>query len=293
MNAHAIVVSRTRLADWWTLTKPGITGLVLVTTAVGFYLASAEPLNWLLLVNALLGTALVSAGSGALNMAVEHERDARMGRTEDRPVASGRMAPLHAVVFGLALSGAGLVLLAVSVNPLTGLLACASLAVYILAYTPLKTRTTLCTLVGSVSGAIPPVIGWTAARGELEMGAWALFAILFFWQLPHFLAIAWMCREDYERAGFAMMPVLDQEGISTARQSVLQTTALIAASLLPAWLGLAGPVYLVASGVLGAAFLAFAMRFLVERSRGRARSLFLASIAYLPALLAVLAIAKN
>jgi protoheme IX farnesyltransferase len=284
-------VSRVRWADAWTLTKPGITGLVLVTTALGYYIASGS-LDWTAFLLTLAGTALVSAGSGAMNMAMEHGRDARMERTEDRPVASGRISPGWGWIYGLGLASAGSVLLAAFVHPWAGGLAAASCLIYIGAYTPLKSVTTLNTLVGAVSGAVPPMIGWAAARGDVSTGAWALFAILFFWQMPHFLAIAWMYRDEYDKAGFAMLPVVDAEGVSTARQAILQTMALIVASLIPAWIGLANPVYYFAAAALGIGFLAFSVAFMLRRSRARARGLFLASIAYLPALLAVLALTK-
>jgi protoheme IX farnesyltransferase len=225
-------------------------------------------------------------------MAIEHERDAKMTRTEDRPVAAGRMSCSTAVTFGIFLSTLGASVLAAQVNPLTGGLAAGSLLVYVLLYTPLKPVTTLNTLIGAVSGAIPPMIGWAATRNDVALGAWVLFAIMFFWQLPHFLAIAWMYRTDYARAGYKMMPVLDPDGASTSRQAVLQTMALLAASLMPGWIGMAGPVYYVTAALLGVGFLAFALAFAASRTSTRARRLFLASIAYLPLLLAVLALTK-
>jgi protoheme IX farnesyltransferase len=291
MSVQAVAMARSGVADYWALTKPGITGLVVVTTALGYYIA-AGAFDWLTLAFTVVGTALVSAGSCAINMAIEHDRDALMSRTEDRPVAAGRVSYPAAVYYGALLSLLGIVTLLVGANPLASGLAIVSLLVYVLAYTPLKTVTTLNTFVGAVSGAIPPMIGWAAAREDVSMGAWVLFAVMFLWQMPHFLAIGWMYREDYERAGFAMLPVVDPEGSATGRQAMAQTMALVVASLMPAWIGMASPVYYFAAAILGAAFLAFGIAFMARRTRARARGLFLASIAYLPILLATLALTK-
>ena len=201
------------------------------------------------------------------------------------------MAPAEAAVFGASLCGAGLVYLAFGVNLLTAALSAATMVSYLLLYTPLKTKSSVCTLVGAIPGALPPVMGWAAARGSLDTGAWILFLIMFFWQLPHFLALAWMYREDYARAGFPMLPVEEPTGASTGRQVVLQTLALLVVSLLPVGFGMAGDAYLVAALVLGAGFLGFGVSFAVSRSRARASRLFLASITYLPLLLGALALA--
>lgn len=291
MNVQAVAVPRSGAADYWALAKPGITAMVVVTTSLGYYIAAAS-FDWLTLAFTALGTALVSAGSCAINMAIEHDRDARMSRTEDRPVAAGRVSYPAAIYYGTFLSLTGLVTLIVGSGPLAAGLAALSLLVYLLAYTPLKPVTTLNTFVGAVSGAIPPMIGWAAARQDVSMGAWVLFAILFLWQMPHFLAIGWMYRRDYERAGFAMLPVVDAAGVATGRQAVAQTMALIVASLMPAWIGVASPVYYFAAAALGAAFLGFGLAFLSRRTDARARGLFLASIAYLPMLLGTLALTK-
>jgi len=200
------------------------------------------------------------------------------------------MAPAEAVAFGTILCAAGLAWLALSVNLLTAGLSVATMVSYLALYTPLKTKSSVCTLVGAIPGALPPVMGWAAARGSLEAGAWILFLILFFWQLPHFLALAWMYREDYARAGFPMLPVEEPTGASTGRQVVLQTLALLVVSLLPLAFGMAGEGYLVAALVLGAGFLGFGVAFAVNRSRERASRLFLASITYLPLLLGALAL---
>jgi protoheme IX farnesyltransferase len=218
----------------------------------------------------------------------ERRLDARMERTRNRPLPAGRMGVAEATVFGVALSAAGVAWLAVAVNLLTAAISAATIVSYLGIYTPLKTRTSLCTIVGAVPGALPPVMGWAAARGSLDMGALVLFMILFFWQLPHFIALAWMYREDYAKGGFPMLTVEDPTGASAGRQGVLQTLALLVVSLLPIGFGMAGEGYLVAALVLGTGFLGFGVAFAVERSRARASRLFLASVAYLPLLLGAL-----
>ena len=278
------------MSDFITLMKPRITLMVVLTALFGFYLASPSPMDVALLVNLLAGTALSCAGAGALNMAMEVRADGAMNRTRQRPLPAGRVPVGTAVSFGGILATAGVALLAVKVNGLTAVLSSVTIALYLFVYTPLKSRTSLCTVIGAIPGALPPVMGWAAARGSLDAGAWALFGVLFFWQLPHFLAIAWMYREDYARAGYPMLPVTDPEGGSTARQVVLQTLALLVISLAPVGLNLAGGAYLAGASVLGVAFLAFGLAFAQVRSRERARRLFLASLAYLPGLLGLLAV---
>jgi len=278
------------MTDYLALTKPRITLMVVLTSLFGFYLASSGPVDGVLLANLLVGTALSCAGAGALNMAMERRADGAMHRTRNRPIPSGRVPMGTAISFGGILATAGVALLAVKVNALTAGLSAATLVLYLLVYTPLKSRTSLCTVIGAIPGALPPVMGWAAARGSLDAGAWALFGVLFFWQLPHFLAIAWMYREDYARAGYPMLPVVDPEGGSTARQVVLQTLALVVISLAPVGLGIAGGAYLAGASALGFAFLAFGLAFALVRSRERARRLFLASLAYLPGLLGLLAV---
>lgn len=282
--------SRTRLSDYVTLTKPGITVMVAITAAVGFYVASAGGFHWTLFLHMVGGTLLSSAGAAALNMLMERRLDAKMDRTKARPLASGRMAPAEAGVFGGVLCVAGLVWLAAGTNLLTAALSAATMFSYLALYTPLKTKSSVCTLVGAIPGALPPVMGWAAARGSVDLGAGILFLILFFWQLPHFLALAWMYREDYARGGFPMLPVEEPTGASTGRQVVLQTLALLVVSLLPFGFDMAGEGYLMAALVLGAAFLGFGVAFAAERSRDRASRLFLASITYLPLLLGALAL---
>jgi protoheme IX farnesyltransferase len=285
-----VTVPRSRLSDYMTLTKPGITVMVAITAAVGFYVASSSAFEWKLFLHLVGGTLLSSAGAAAFNMVMERKLDALMNRTKARPLASGRMAPAEAVVFGAVLCIAGLAWLALSVNLLTAGLSVATMVSYLALYTPLKTKSSVCTLVGAIPGALPPVMGWAAARGSLEAGAGVLFLILFFWQLPHFLALAWMYREDYARGGFPMLPVEEPTGASTGRQVVLQTLALLVVSFLPYGFGIAGEGYLVAALVLGAGFLGFGVAFAAQRSRERATRLFLASITYLPLLLGALAL---
>ena len=239
---------------------------------------------------ALLGTWLVAAGSSALNHAFEHQLDAMMERTANRPVASGRMKARAAVAFGLLLGCGGLLLLAWRVNWMTALLGLVAFLGYVVIYTPLKVKSSLSTLVGAVPGAIPPMMGWTAVSGELEAGAWILFGVLFLWQLPHFLAIAWLLRDDYARAGFPMLPVVEPDGRSTARQMVLYGVALIPVSLAPAVLGLAGRSYFAGALVLGVLYAALGVAFALDRSDVKARRVLLASVIYLPAVLGVLAL---
>ena len=282
--------ARLALKDFVTLTKPGITIMVAITAAVGYYVASHGGFDWKTFLHLMGGTLLSSAGASAFNMLMERRLDAKMNRTKERPLAAGRMAPVEAAVFGGVLCAAGLVYLALGVNLLTAGLSAATMFSYLALYTPLKPKSSVCTLVGAIPGALPPVMGWAAARGTLEAGGWLLFLILFFWQLPHFLALAWMYREDYARGGFPMLPVEEPSGASTGRQVVLQTLALLVVSLLPYGFGVAGEGYLVAALVLGTGFLGFGVAFAALRSRERATRLFLASITYLPLLLGALAL---
>jgi protoheme IX farnesyltransferase len=283
-------IAASRLSDYLALTKPGITFMVSVTAAVGFWVASPGHVDWRLLAHLVGGTLLSSAGAAALNMLLERRIDARMERTKDRPLPAGRLAPAEALVWGVFLCAGGLAWLALGTNLVTAALSAATILSYLGLYTPLKTKTSLCTLVGAVPGALPPVMGWTAASGRLETGAGILFLLLFFWQLPHFLALAWMYREDYARGGLPMLPVEGPDGGSTGRQVVLQTLALVVVSLLPYGARMVGEGYLVAALALGAGFLGFGIAFAVQRSRARASRLFFASIAYLPLVLAALAL---
>ena len=274
-----------RLADYWELTKPRIVFLALVTTVVGFFLASYGSIDYILLAHTLLATALVAAGSGTLNQYIERDVDAKMGRTRSRPLPAGRIRPQAALAYGSTLSILGLIYLALVVNPLTALLGFAIMVGYLLVYTPLKKVTWLSTWIGGVAGAIPPMMGWTAVRGELNLEAWSLFVVLYLWQIPHFLAIAWMCRNDYARAGFPMLTVVDPGGGRTGFSSLLHCALLLPASLLLTFLGLTGWVYFFGALVLGLAFLLCAVLMAVFKSGVFAKHLLRASVLYLPLLL--------
>jgi protoheme IX farnesyltransferase len=291
-SADLVASAAGGLSDYLELTKPRVTSLVVATTAAGFYLGSRGAMDPVLLAHTLFGTTLVAGGTSALNQVLERDSDARMERTRRRPLPDGRLQPLPALAFATALSAAGLIYLAVAVNLLTAVLAAVTLASYVFLYTPLKSRTTLATLVGAVPGALPPLGGWAAAAGQLDPGGWALFAILFLWQLPHSLAIAWMYRDDYARAGFRLLPVVDPEGGSTVRQVVGNALVLIPVSLTPALFGVAGPIYFYGAMLLGAGLALASAGLARSRSRASARRVVLASVAYLPALLLLMALDK-
>src|SRR6516164_5144927 len=257
------------------LVKARLTALVLLTTFVGFYLGERGAVHFLQMFHALFGTALVASGAAALNQFLEREHDAKMRRTATRPLPSGRLQPATAAIFGGVCSVAGLIYLAVLVNPLTSVLGAVTSVSYLFIYTPLKRVTWLNTLIGAIPGALPPLMGWTAARGELSGEGWALFAILAFWQIPHFMAIAWLYREEYAKAGFVMLPNVDANGSRTAQHSVSNTIALLLASLCPFAFGLTGKIYLVAALVLGAGYFLCAVRFARQLTAQRARQLFL------------------
>ncbi len=276
------------LADYWTLTKPEVNFLVLVSALVGFYLASSGPLKGWLLFHTLMGTLLVASGTGTLNQYLERHSDALMRRTAKRPLPSGRMHSWEAFWFGILLAIAGGTELWVAANPLTSVLALATLASYLIFYTPLKRQTPLCTIVGAFPGAVPPLIGWAAVRNSLSAEAWVLYAILFLWQFPHLLAIAWMYREDYARAGLQMLPREDSTGRVAARQIIGFTLALLPVSLIPALTGHAGIVYLLGAGLMGVAFLYYGARMAASRTNVLARQLLMASIIYLPMVFALL-----
>ena len=284
--------SKAVLADLYELTKPGITRLVLITTAVGFYLGTTGSFDFVLLFHALLGTALLAAGTNALNQYAERNVDAEMKRTRSRPLPAGRLGEMTALGFSVGISVVGTVYLAVLTNLLTAALGAAALLIYIFAYTPLKKRTWLCTVVGAVPGAIPPMMGWTAVTGSIDILAWVLFGIVFLWQMPHFFAIGWLYRSDYARAGFAMLPVLDPEGTRTSRQIVLYTIALLAVSLLTTVLGLTGALYFFGALTLGLAFLGLGVVLAFTRTGVQARRLFLGSVIYLPVLLILMVVDK-
>ena len=280
------------IRDLAELVKARLTLLVLLTTAVGFYLGADSPINFAALLHTVFGTAAAAAGAAALNQWWEYKLDALMHRTRSRPVPAGRMRPRDAVVLGAALSIFGVVYLAFVCNALSAALAAITIIIYIFAYTPLKRVSTFNTALGAVPGALPPMIGWAAARGTLNAGAWMLFAILFFWQLPHFFAIAWMYRDDYARAGFQMISSDDRTGERSASQSVFFCMLLFIVAGLPAFLGIATVFYLLAELVLGGVFIAVAMRFLKTRATSDARRLFITSIIYLPLLLGALVLGK-
>lgn len=275
------------------LFKARLTGLVLLTTLVGFYLGQRGGMNWLLLVNTLMGTGLLACGAAALNQYLERDFDVLMERTADRPLPAGLIQPQTVVVLGGALSVAGLLWLAFGANLLTSVLGAVTLISYLFIYTPLKRKTTLNTAIGAIPGALPPLMGWTAARGDLSIEGWALFAILFFWQLPHFLAIAWMYRDDYAKGGFVMLPLVDRDGSRTGRSAVSHTLGLLPVSLSPFILHVSGGLYLFGALALGLVFLWCAMRFARQLDRLSARQLFFASILYLPLLLGLMVFDKR
>jgi heme o synthase len=274
------------------LVKARLTMLVLLTTLVGFYLGWRGAMNFALMFHALFGTALIASGAAALNQLIEREHDAKMRRTASRPLPSGRLQPATVAIFGGVISVVGLVYLAVAVNPLTSVIGAVTSISYLFIYTPLKRVTWTNTLIGAIPGALPPLMGWTAARNELGGEGWALFAILAFWQLPHFFAIAWLYRDEYAKAGFVMLPNIDPDGTRTAQQSVSNTIALMIVSLFPFTLGVSGKIYLVAALVLGAGFLFCAIQFARQLTTRSARRLFFASIIYLPLLLVALVLDK-
>jgi protoheme IX farnesyltransferase len=281
-----------RVTDYYELTKPRMNALVVVTTAVGFYLGSRGLEDWKLLLHTILGTALTAAGASVLNQYIERDLDARMPRTANRPLPGGRISPIEALTLGVIFSMAGVLYLVAMVNPLAAMLATVTLGTYVFLYTPLKTRTSLCTVVGAIPGAIPPMIGFAAAQGQLSPAAWALFSILFIWQLPHFLAIAILYRDDYAQGGMQMLPVLDERLSLTGRQIVLWSLALIPVSLFPSVVGLTGLSYFITAVVLGLLMLYCGVRCAITRQRVDARRLFFASIIYLPALLGAMMLTK-
>jgi heme o synthase len=281
-----------RIKDFWSLTKPRMNFLVLVTTAVGYYMAARGSLLWGRLLPTLLGTALTAAGASVLNQVLERRFDALMPRTARRPLPQGRVRPIEAWVFGIALSVSGTALLAALVNTLTALLAVITLVTYLFLYSPAKRRTSLCTLIGAVPGALPAVMGFTAACGAITAPALALFGILFVWQMPHFLSIAILYRDDYARGGFRMLPVGDDCFKASTRQIVLYSLALIPVTLVPVLLGVVGVNYLLIAVALGIGFCGVGLNWARNRSRANARQLFFASIIYLPILLTAMTIDK-
>jgi protoheme IX farnesyltransferase len=294
LNTGTVDVSMTgvlrRAVDYVELAKPRIVVMVLVTAFVGFYVGSERVPNYLRLLAMLFGTALAAAGTLALNQFLERDTDAMMERTCHRPIPDGRLVPREACWFGILLTAAGLAYLALAVNFISAWVTALITFSYLLLYTPMKRRSSLCVLVGAIPGALPPVIGWVAARGSVELDAWVLFAIMFLWQVPHTLAIARLYRDDYAKAGIQFLPVIEPDGASTNRQVISHCAALLAVSLLPTLLGLAGPVYFFVAFFLGVGFLASGVRLAMESTLPRARKLLFASLIYLPALLLVMAL---
>ncbi len=294
--AETIAIAPVTDKSWGTvlseLIKARLTFLVLLTTAVGFYLGERGPVNFTLMIHTLAATTLLAGGASALNQLLEREHDAKMRRTKDRPLPSGRLQPDTVLIFGGITSAIGMIYLALAVNLLTAVLGAVTLASYVFIYTPLKRVTSLNTAIGAIPGALPPLMGWTAARGEMSAEGWVLFAILFFWQLPHFYAIAWIYRDEYAKAGFVMLPVIDPQGSKTSKQAVSHTLGLLPLSLCPYIFHMVGPVYFVGALILGSAFLFFAIRFARELTIPRARQLFYISILYLPLLLGLMVLDK-
>jgi protoheme IX farnesyltransferase len=288
--AAADVKPAHRAVDFVALTKPRLNFLVLFTTLAGMYIAAPDGVPVAILINGLVGTALVAGGAAALNQVWERETDGLMRRTEKRPIPGGRLRVSDGTLFGVALSALGLIELAWLVNPVAAAVAAATLVSYVLVYTPLKKRTSLATLIGAIPGALPPVIGWAAATGTISTPAFVLFGIVFLWQMPHFLAIAWLYRDDYSRAGIPLLPVLEPDGRRTGQQALLYAAALWPVSLLPALVGIAGLPYSIVATVLGFGLIALSALFARERTMKTARQLFLYSITYLPLLWAALLI---
>ncbi len=283
---------RSWLAVCAELFKARLTLLVLLTALVGFYLGARGPVDYLLLLHTMLGTGLLASGGAALNQLLEREYDGKMRRTQNRPLPSGRLQPQTVLRVGCAAVLLGLLELAFGANLTTSLLGAFTLVTYLFVYTPLKRVTWLNTAIGAVPGALPPLIGWTAARGQLGGPGWALFAILAFWQVPHFMAIAWIYRDDYAKAGFKMLPVLDPQGRRTGRQALSHALGLVLASVCPFFFKLTGPIYLLGAVVLGLVFVWIALQFTRHLTMRRARHLFYVSILYLPLLLALMVVDK-
>jgi heme o synthase len=292
-TATIAIGARARATDYVALAKPRLNLLVVASAVAGYAMAHGDTGNVPVLLATIAGTALVAGGASGFNQIIERDSDALMRRTRHRPLPDGRMAPVEAAAFSAALSLAGLLILAAGVNLLSALVALATLGSYAVVYTPLKRRTSFATVIGAIPGALPPVIGWAAAANVLSQGAWVLFGILFLWQLPHFLAIAWMYREDYARAGLPMLPVLEPDGRSTARQAVVYTAALLPLALAPTLIGMSGSVYFAGALLLTLLFLAMSIRFALTRAVRDARRLFFTSITYLPILWALMIVDRT
>ncbi|MCZ6778097.1 MAG: heme o synthase [Acidobacteria bacterium] len=287
-----VALPQARLSDYMSLTKPRLLLMVLLSTLAGYYLASPPAPHALMMTGLMVGMALAAGGALALNQYLERDVDARMKRTCHRALPEGRLQPEQALMFGTAVTVTGLLILALGAGLTCAVVTLLSTVGYLFVYTPLKRRSPLCTLAGAVPGALPPVAGWAAARGTIDLEAWILFAILFLWQMPHSLAIAQMYRADYERAGLRLLPVIDPQGRSTDRQIFLHSMALLAVGLLPTLVGLAGVIYFWTALALGMILLGFAGFMAVKRSNDAARRLMLVSLVYLPVLLAVMTLDK-
>jgi protoheme IX farnesyltransferase len=283
-----LAVARWRAADYVVLAKPELTLLSVLTSLGGAYLAAQGFVPYVAMVHTLIGTTLVGAGAGALNQYIERDADALMRRTENRPLPTGRIQAREALLFGISASILGVLQLALLTHPLAGALAAATLVTYLFLYTPLKRVTPFATIVGGLPGALPPLIGWAAVTGELPIGAWSLFFILFFWQMPHFLSLAWMYRKDYARAGYRTLTVIDPTGQAAARQILIYTLALIPAALALTLLKVLGPLYSLGALILSVGFLLQAIRLYRDRSNANARKLFYGSLVYLSILIGLM-----
>ena len=291
-GALALPASPVRVADFLALTKPRLNSLVVVTAGVGFYLGSAGALDLVTLLHAVVGAALVAGGAAAFNQVSERDIDETMERTRRRPIPAGRIQPSEAKMFATVLAVVGAAELALATTWLATVVALVALVSYVAIYTPLKRRTPWATLVGAVPGALPPMIGWAAARGELSAGAWVLFCIVFLWQLPHFHALAWMYREDFRRANIPLVAVLDRDGSRTSTHALVYAVVLLPVSLTPAAVALSGGLYVIGASAAGIAFLFLAVRFALRHSADRARALFLGSLIYLPVLWSLLVVER-
>ncbi len=283
-DAVALTANRNRLGDFLTLIKPRLNSLTVATAGVGYFLGAGAPIDLVVALHVLVGAGLVAGGAAALNQIAERDIDEVMERTRRRPMPMGRVTPSEGRLFATVIATLGLLELALGANVIAAAVAAATLISYVAIYTPLKRRTSWATIVGAVPGALPPVIGWTAARGALTVEAWVLFGIVFLWQLPHFHALSWLYRDDFRKAGLPLVAVQDPDGRRTARHAVFFGAALVPVSLSPTFVGLAGTAHLVVGGVLGIGYVALALRFAVARTDARARALFLGSLIYLPAL---------
>ena len=283
-----IIGLKEKLAAFLELTKPRIAFMLVLTSAAGFYLGSKGNFDFLLFINSIIGITLLAFGVATLNQFIERRTDTLMERTAKRPIPTGKVSPTEALVFGLILTVSAEIYLAFLVNPLTAILGLVVIVGYVLLYTPLKTKTSASTAIGAIPGAMPPLMGWTASANEITLGAWVLFALLFLWQFPHFLAIAWMYKEQYRKAGILMLPVVEKDGKLTAIQIVTFTLMMLPISIAPFFIGVAGYIYLVGASILGIWFLITSIKMAREKSVEQARKLLLVSVLYLPVIFALM-----